>query len=61
MFHISIANHVEALQEQLLRVPKQFPRLLLNPSVTDMDGFQFSDFTIDGYDPYGAIKMKMAV
>jgi dihydrofolate reductase / thymidylate synthase len=54
-------NHVEALQEQLLRVPRAFPTLRLNPEVTDIDAFQFSDFTIEGYKPDGAIKMKMAV
>jgi hypothetical protein len=34
-------NHVEALQEQLLRSPKAFPNIVINPSVTDIDGFQF--------------------
>ena len=54
-------NHVEGLREQLERTPKPFPTLHLNPAVTDMDSFQFSDFTIEGYKPDGAIKMKMAV
>jgi len=52
---------VDALKEQLLRVPKSFPKLFLNTAVTTIDGFQFSDFTVEGYNPDGAIKMKMAV
>ena len=55
------ANHVEALQTQLRRIPKPFPSLSLNPQVTDIDDFKYEDFTLEGYDPDGAIKMKMAV
>ena len=55
------ANHVEALQVQLQRVPKAFPSLHINPLVTDIDGFTLQDFTLPGYEPEGTIKMKMAV
>lgn len=55
------ANHVDALKEQLERTPREFPKLHLNPAVTDIDKFEFSDFTIEGYKPDAAIKMKMAV
>lgn len=54
-------NHVDALREQLDRVPRAFPTLKINPDVTDIDKFEFSDFTIEGYKPDAAIKMKMAV
>ena len=54
-------NHVDALKEQIGREPKPFPKLLINPNVTDIDAFQFSDFTIEGYNPDSTIKMKMAV
>lgn len=54
-------NHVEALKEQLKRVPKSFPKLRINPEKTDIDSFEFSDFTIEGYKPDATIKMKMAV
>jgi len=54
-------NHIEALQQQITRIPRSFPRLRINPAVTDIDGFQYSDFTIEGYNPDAAIKMAMAV
>jgi len=34
---------------------------LLGEPITDIDGFEFSDFVIDGYNPHGTIKMEMAV
>lgn len=36
-------------------------RLRINPAKKDIDAFEFSDFTIEGYDPHETIKMKMAV
>lgn len=54
-------NHIDALQEQIKRVPRTFPKLRLNPEITDIDAFQYSDFTIEGYKPDALIKMKMAV
>ena len=55
------SNHVEPLLEQLGREPRPFPRLVIDPSVTDIDAFRFEHFTIEGYDPHAAIKMDMAV
>lgn len=54
-------NHVDALREQLVRTPREFPKLRLNSEIQDIDKFEFSDFTIEGYKPDAAIKMKMAV
>ena len=54
-------NHVDALREQVERIPKPFPKLRVNPEVRDIDSFQYSDFTVEGYKPDAAIKMKMAV
>jgi thymidylate synthase len=55
------SNHVDALKEQLTRVPRPFPKITINPEVADIDGFKFDDFTIAGYNPYATIKMTMAV
>jgi dihydrofolate reductase / thymidylate synthase len=54
-------NHVEALEEQIQRIPKSFPTLKIQTPNTEIDGFQFSDFVLEDYYPDGAIKMKMAV
>lgn len=54
-------NHIDALKVQLQREPKPFPKLLINPAVTDIDAFTFADFTIVGYNPDASIKMDMAV
>mmetsp|Transcript_83287 Transcript_83287/g.231842 ORF Transcript_83287/g.231842 Transcript_83287/m.231842 type:complete len:500 (-) Transcript_83287:292-1791(-) len=54
-------NHVEPLMTQLERTPRPFPTLRVNPAVTDIDGFQASDFELVGYDPHKKIAMEMAV
>lgn len=54
-------NHVDALREQLQREPRHFPTLTINPAVNDIDGFSFSDFNIESYEPHSTIKMAMAV
>ena len=42
--HEYVANHVDALKEQLLRVPKQFPKLFVNPAITAIDNLTY-DFS----------------
>lgn len=108
-------NHIDALQEQLQRTPRPFPKLNIRPPITrreqqqnvavtfmdssdtsdtgtsgryadvtntknnndttttteakvtpesailDIDSFVMDDFELIGYNPYGPIKMKMAV
>jgi len=54
-------NHVEPLRMQLLRQPRPFPTLEINPEVLSIDDFKYSDFKIVGYNPYENIKMEMAV
>jgi thymidylate synthase len=54
-------NHIEPLKEQIKRVPRAFPKLVIKRDVKNIDDFQFEDFEIIGYDPYPAIKMEMAV
>ena len=54
-------NHLEQAREQLARAPRPFPRVKLNPAVKDLFAFRYEDFSIEGYDPYPAIKAQIAV
>lgn len=54
-------NHVDALQEQMERLPRAFPKLIINKEKKDIDDFVFEDFKVDGYHPHKSISMKMAV
>jgi len=54
-------NHLEQAREQLARAPRPFPRMKLNPQVTDLFAFRYEDFTLEGYEPHPAIKAPIAV
>lgn len=54
-------NHVEALKEQIKRVPKSFPTLRIKRKITDIEQFRWEDFELVGYYPHPSIKMEMAV
>jgi thymidylate synthase len=54
-------NHVEPLKEQLLREPRDFPKLFVNKQTDDIEDFCFEDLLLEGYQPYDTIKMEMAV
>ena len=55
------SNHLEQIQLQLSRTPKDLPRMVLNPEVTDIFGFTFDDFSLLDYDPHPAIKGAVSV
>ena len=59
--HARVQQPRGAAQEQLRCEPRPFPTLTINPEKMDIDAFEFSDFTITGYDPHPKIEMKMAV
>ena len=54
-------NHLEQAALQLSREPRPLPRMIINPEVKDMFGFKYEDFTLEGYDPWPAIKAPVAV
>ncbi len=54
-------NHEAQLKLQLGRDSRPFPKMTLNPAVTDLFAFQYEDFTLGGYDPHPGIKAPIAV
>lgn len=54
-------NHIEQAKEQLSRTPRKLPVMHLNPEVKDLFDFKIEDFTLEGYDPWPAIKAPVAV
>jgi thymidylate synthase len=55
------SNHLEQLELQLSRDPRPLPKMLINPEVKDIFGFNFDDFTLVDYNPHPHIKGAVAV
>ena len=54
-------NHFDQIREQLSREPRPLPRMILNPEVKSIDDYKYEDFTLEGYDPWPAIKGVVSV
>jgi thymidylate synthase len=54
-------NHFDQAQLQLTRTPFPLPTMKINPSVKDIFGFHFDDFTLEGYQSHPGIKAPVAV
>ena len=54
-------NHLEQAALQLSREPRPLPKMVINPEVKDIFSFKYEDFTLEGYDPWPAIKAPVAV
>lgn len=55
------SNHIEQMEKQLAREPKDFPSVELNASKTSIFDFEMEDIQIEGYDPHPGIKAPIAV
>ncbi len=54
-------NHLEQVDEQLQREPRELPTMKLNPNVTSIFDFTYDDFELVGYNPHPHIKAPVAV
>ena len=53
-------NHREQVALQLTRTPRKLPTMKINPDVESIFGFRYEDFTLEGYDPWPAIRAEMS-
>lgn len=54
-------NHIEQVKLQLNRDVRPLPTMLMNPVVSNIDSFKYSDFVLEGYHPHPAIKGAISV
>lgn len=54
-------NHMDQVNLQLTREPRKLPKMVINPEVKDIFGFQFEDFHLEDYDPHPHIAGIVAV
>ena len=55
------SNHIEQVELQLTREPRQLPKMKINSEVKDLFQFSFEDFTLENYDPHPHIKGAVSV
>jgi thymidylate synthase len=54
-------NHLEQAREQLAREPRPLPTMHVPSAASDLFGFRFEDFRLEGYDPHPPIAAPIAV
>lgn len=54
-------NHLEQINTQLSRDPRELPVLKLNKEIKSIFDFKYDDFILENYSPHKAIKGKVAV
>jgi len=54
-------DHLQQIDIQLKRVPRELPTMKLNKQVKNIEDFTFEDFELINYNPYPKIKGKVSV
>jgi dihydrofolate reductase/thymidylate synthase len=52
-------NHIDAISEQVHRIPNKFPELKLAKKITDINNISEEDFILENYNHYPTIKADM--
>lgn len=59
-YHI-YSNHLEQCLLQIRREPRKLPRVLLNPTITNINDFTYDDVELINYNPHPHIKGKVSI
>jgi thymidylate synthase len=54
-------NHLEQINLQLSRTPKQLPQMEINPNIKNIFDFKFEDFNLVNYNPHPHIKGAVSI
>jgi len=54
-------NHIEQVKTQILREPRQLPKLEINPDRKNIFDFEYEDFKVVDYNPHPHIKGKISI
>lgn len=54
-------NHLEQTRLQLTREPRPLPKMIINPDKKDIFDFEYSDFSLEDYNPHPHIKADVSV
>jgi thymidylate synthase len=54
-------NHLEQINLQLTRTPKQLPQIEINPNIKNIFDFKFEDFNLVDYNPHPHIKGAVSI
>ena len=52
-------NHIDAIREQIFRIPNEFPKLTLTEQITDINSINENIFKLENYNHYPTIKAEM--
>lgn len=54
-------NHMDQVNLQLNRIPRELPIMKINPEVKSIFNFKFEDFSLENYNPHPHIKGEVSV
>jgi thymidylate synthase len=54
-------NHLEQVKLQITRKPFPLPRMIINPSISDLFNFRFEDFKLENYEAHPGIQGEISV